>query len=308
VPASAIDVGAEAGYLGRALEQVTGVFAVQDKDVLRIRWPFGKIPHARLFGATGGGKSTMLRVLVWYFITRPKPPILCLADGIPDADSFKMFTGQPGVAKIASGGDATAEMAADIYGIYRDRLANLGKARSEAFATRRRPSFAEPTPLFFMVDEYLLWILNYCPEEIRGEVIDWFIEIALNGRKVNVYLLLALQRCGISDAKAGFPGPLKDGLKMKIAAVGEAGLDGWEATLGFDDAKVADRVPHIEGGGYVKAGGAEAAIGVPWFPDMTDPKHAGRMTDQEISEWWAMLPRAADAAAQAARELAGVGT
>jgi hypothetical protein len=49
-------------------------------------------------------------------------------------------------------------------------------------------------------------------------------------------------------------------------------------------------------------------LGVPWFPDMTDPKHAGRMTDEEISEWWAMLPRGSDEAAQAARELAGVGT
>jgi hypothetical protein len=308
VPASAIDVGAESGYLGRALEQTSGVFAVQDKEVLRIRWPFGKIPHALLFGATGGGKSTMLRVLVWYFITRPKPPILCLADGIPDADSFKMFTGQPGVAGIASGGDATAEMATDVYGTYRRRLANLGEAREDAFATRRRPRFTEPRPLFFMVDEYLLWVLNYCPDEIRAEVIAQFLEIGLNGRKVNVYLLLALQRAGVGDAKAGLPGPLKAALKCRIAATGEAGLDSWEATLGFDDAKVADRVPLAEGGGYVKAGGSEVGFGVPWFPDMTDPKHAGRMTDLEITEWWAMLPRGADEAARAARELAGVGT
>ncbi len=306
--ASAIDVGPESGYLGRALDQITGPFAVLDGEVLRIRYPYGKIPHARVFGATGGGKSTLLRVLVWYFITRPKPPILCLADGIPDADSFKMFTGQPGVAKIASGGDATAEMAVDVYGIYRQRLADLGRARQEAFDSRRRPSFAEPRPLFFMVDEYLLWVLNYCPEEIRAEVIDWFLEIALNGRKVNVYLLLALQRCGVSDAKEGLPGPLKAALKCCIGAIGEVGLDGWEATLGFDDAKVADRVPHIEGGGYIKASGAEVAFRVPWFPDMTDPKHAGRMTDTEITDWWAMLPRGAEEAAQAAQELAGVGT
>lgn len=308
MPASAIEVGPEAGYLGHALDRVAGLFVVQDGPVLRVRWPYGKVPHALLFGATGGGKSTLLRVLVWYLLTRPHPPLLCLADGIPNADSFKLFGGQPGVARIASGGDATAEMAADVYGKYRQRLADLGRARDEAFTTRARPSFAEPRPLFFLVDEYLLWILNYCPPEVRDEAIGWFLEIGLNGRKVNVYLLLALQRCGVGDAKAGLPGPLKAALKCRIAATGEAGMDGWEATLGFDDAKVADRVPLQEGGGYIKAGRAEVGIRVPWFPDVTDPKHASRMTDEEITEWWAMLPRGAEEAARAARELVGVGT
>jgi hypothetical protein len=308
VAASDLTVGPDAGYLGHALGQAAGPFVVQDGPVLRVRWPYGKIPHARLFGATGGGKSTLLRVLVWYLLTRPAPPILCLADGIPDADSFKLFTGQPGVAGIASGGDATAEMAADVYGKYRQRLTDLGRARQEALATRARPRFLEPRPLFFLVDEYLLWVLNYCPGDIRSQVIDWFLEIGLNGRKVNVYLLLALQRCGVSDAKAGLPGPLKAALKCCIAATGEVGLDGWEATLGFDDAKVADRVHLMEGGGYIKAGGAEVAFKVPWFPDTTDPKHAGRMTDAEIATWWAMLPRSREEAASAARELAGART
>lgn len=306
--ASDLTVGPEAGYLGNALSTVAGVFVYLDGSTLRVRWPYGKIPHALLVGATGGGKSTLLRVLVWYFTTRRQPPILCLADGIPDAESFKLFTGQPGVAGIASGGDATAEMAEDVYRRYRARLVELGKARNQAFDTRTRPTATEPRPLFFLVDEYLLWILNYCPADMRAEMIAHFLEIGLNGRKVNIYLLLALQRAGVSDAKAGLPGPLKAAMKTRIAATGEVGLDQWEAMLAFDDAKVADRAPTMEGAGYVKAGGAEAAFKVPWFPDSTDPKHAARMTDAEIAMWWAMLPRGREEAARVVRELAGAGT
>src|SRR5205823_4730354 len=184
-----IDVGAGAVYLGRALDRVNGLFTVEDHGVLRVVWPFEKLPHGLLVGATGGGKTSLLRVLIWNLITRPRPPILCLADGIPDADSFTMFRGQPGVAHVASGPDETAR------------------------------------------------------------------------------LVLALQRAGVKDADAGLPGSLKAQLKCRIAATGEAGLDGIEARLAFDDDAIAKRVPMRQGAGYVKAGGAEGAFKVPWLPD-----------------------------------------
>lgn len=301
MPSSRIDVGPGAVYLGRALDRVNGLFTIEDAGVLRVVWPFAKLPHALLVGATGGGKTSLLRVMVWSLITRPSPPILCLADGIPDADSFTMFRGQPGIAHVASGPDETAALVDDVYASYRRRLAELGRAREQAFATRARPAYQAPPRLFLLVDEYLLWVLSLAKP---GQTIHRLREVGLNGRKVNVSMLLALQRAGVKDAEAGLPMSLRTQLKCRLAATGEPGMDSVEARITFDDDQVAKRVPMHEGAGYAKAGAAEGAFKVPWLPDPTDPTLAGRMSDREIADVWAMLPRSAPAAERAVRELA----
>jgi DNA segregation ATPase FtsK/SpoIIIE-like protein len=303
VKPSKVDVGPGAVYLGRPLARVTELFTVEDAGVMRVVWPHAKLPQGLLVGATGGGKTTLLRVMIQNLSSRPRPPTLCLADGIPDADSFAMFRGQPGIAAVASGRDETAGMVGDVFTAYQRRLAELGRARAEAFTTRRRPTWQAPKPLFLIVDEYLLWILGLAKP---GETIAHLREIGLNGRKVNISLLLALQRAGVKDADTGLPGSLKAQLKMRIAATGEAGMDSVEARLAFDDDQVAKRVPMQLGAGYVKAGGAEGAFRVPQFRDPLDPKQAAEMSDAEIEATWAMLPRTGPEAEHAIREMAGV--
>lgn len=305
-----LDAGPGALFLGFAIEPANNLLVVPSPDALQVVWPLAKIPHALLMGATGGGKTSLLRVLVWYVVTGPLEVAVCLADGIPDADSFRMFAGQPRVAGIASGKNETAAMIEGVYTEYRRRLTALGNARQQAYDTRRRPGWAEPSRLILTVDEYLLFILDVPDTKraaTRTRLIQMLREMGLNGRKVNIHLLLAMQRAAIKDADAGLPSSLKAQLKMRLAATGEAGMDSVEARVGFDTDAVADLVPMIQGGGFARTGRAEVGFQVPWLPDVTDPKLTASMTDRDIAEWWAMLPRSAVEATAAAAALEGAG-
>lgn len=293
-----IDVGAGRLYLGRAIDATPGLLTVTTGDIARATWPYTKVPHALLMAATGGGKTTELRVMAWNLITSPHADagVALLADGIPDADSFVLFEGQPRIAAIASGTDETTDLIEGGHETYRKRLEALGHARRQAKATRLRPTYIPPAPLFVDIDEYLLYILDVAPAK-RARVINMLREIGLNGRKVDVHLLLALQRAAVKDAEAGLPGALKASLKLRVATTGEAGMDSVEARIVFDDDSAAKRVPTIEGGALARVGGIEVAYRVPWLPDVTDPMHTERMTDDEIADWWAMFPDASERAA-----------
>jgi DNA segregation ATPase FtsK/SpoIIIE-like protein len=276
-------------YLGRALSRDGGpLVTVDHKGDAVATWPWGHVPHAAVVGGTGGGKTTLLRVMATDLLRTPGDRGIALADG-KGGNSFMAFAGLPGIIGPANGQTAVTEMVTATHAEMRARLAALDTARQRAAATRGRPDYIAPADLFLFLDEFMAWILEVPDTKGDGgrkHLHRLLVEMGLLGREVGVRLLLAMQRPDAKSVDVGLPGSLKAQLKCRIAATGVMGMDSLEARMTFDDDAYANRVPMRTGGGLVKVGRHEVAFVVPWMADPTDP---GTGDDDRVAAW-ALLP------------------
>jgi DNA segregation ATPase FtsK/SpoIIIE-like protein len=276
--------------LGRALARTTGPLVVPDhKGDLVAVWPYRDIPHAAVCGATGGGKTTMLRFIAADLLRSPGHRALVLADG-KGGNSFMAFQGLPGVLGVANGQEQVTAVIVETHREMRRRLDALDHARQQAHQSRQRPTYAAPSELHCWVDEYMAWILQV-PDN-RGEggrrhMLRLLVEMGLLGREVNVRMLLAMQRPDAKSVDVGLPGPLKAQLKCRVAATGVMGMDSLEARMLFDDDSYANKVPTRTGGGLVKVGRHEVSFVVPWIADPTAPD----TSDTDRAAAWRILER-----------------
>jgi DNA segregation ATPase FtsK/SpoIIIE-like protein len=276
-------------YLGRALARTGGPLLATDHkgDPVAV-WPWGQVPHAMVVGGTGGGKTTLLRVMATDLLRTPGERGIALADG-KGGNSFMAFAGLRGTIGPANGQAAVTELVVATHADMRRRLAALDTARQRAASTRGRAVYSAPGDLFLFLDEFMAWILEV--PDAKGEggrrhLIRLLVEVGLLGREVGVRVLLAMQRPDAKSVDVGLPGSLKAQLKCRIAATGVMGMDGLEARMTFDDDAYANRVPMRTGGGLVKVGRHEAAFVVPWMADPTDPG----TSDADRVAAWSLLP------------------
>lgn len=270
--------------LGRALDQTDSPLATLDHKGRRFAvWP-AFANGLLLVGATGNGKSTLLRFMVTDLVRTPGSKALYLADG-KFSGAFLMFRDVPGVAEIAGTAQGIGAMVGGYFLEVEDRYQKLSEAREQALKTRGRPRYETPGPLYLVLDEYLNWVLAL-PEKARKEVIAKLVRIGSIGREVNCRLVIATQRPGTKEVDTGLPGLLKAQLKCRVAASGQMGLDSIETRMAFDDDSYANRMPSRLGAGFVKVGRHEVKFVVPWLADPTDPD----TSDADRQAAWALLP------------------
>lgn len=254
--------------LGRALDKTDSPLLVEVKGGRYAVWP--RYANGMLVvGATGNGKSTLLRYMVTDLVRTPGSKALFLADG-KFSGAFLMFRDVPGVAGIAVTPDQITGMVRGYFDEVERRYGALSEAREQALKTRGRPRYEPPGPLYLILDEYLNWVLAL-PDRERKEVIAKLVRVGSIGREVNCRLVIATQRPGTAEVTVGLPGLLKAQLKCRVAASGLLGLDSIETRMAFDDDSYAARMPSRLGAGFVKVGRHEVKFVVPWLADPTDP-------------------------------------
>jgi S-DNA-T family DNA segregation ATPase FtsK/SpoIIIE len=160
----------------------------------------GMGPHGLIIGATGSGKSELLRSIVTSLAIRHDPETLnfVLAD-FKGGASFADLAGLPHVAGLITNlqSDLTLvdRMRAALSSEQERRqqiLRNAGRDNIQLYHQRRQqvPDM-EPLPhLIVVVDEFAELLAN------RPEFLDLFVAIGRVGRSLGIHLLLATQRLG----------------------------------------------------------------------------------------------------------------
>jgi energy-coupling factor transporter ATP-binding protein EcfA2 len=273
---------------------------------LAATWPYGPggAPHMLVVGTTGGGKSSLLRLMLLDLVSQPGRRGLVIIDG-EGAGEFTMFRRAPNVAAIVNSNEkaypgsvrAAKQAFTSALAEIVDRNADLTRAQEEAEQTRRTPAYTPPAPLFVVVDGWMPLIYDIgrtLGAKARDEAVGDAIQAARLGRKVDVHLVFGTHRPDARSVESGLPGELKALLPCRVAAVGPLGLRKVEAEMAFDDSTVKDRVPSELGGCMLQVGNTEVAFRAPRMvnPTTADPA----VDDAARAAVWRRLPRRTDAA------------
>lgn len=271
--------------LGPALAREESYLVTQTPLGLRARWQFdsGHAPHFLCVGTSGGGKTSFLRWLILQTIYLPGEKALYLADG-KGADSFIMFTDQPGVAQVVNKDhfgepkdDHIVKMVRDVHNRTHERYTEFAEAKEKSLKTGWPLDYDLPPLLFFILDDYMDW-MQALTDRLQTEMLKRLTSIGQEGREVNVHLGIATQAPYARSVDEGLPGLLKRQLKARIAMCGTMDLDDIEGKLAFNDTKAGERLEHYAiraglqgderlGLGLFAIGRREVAIKSPWVPD-----------------------------------------
>ena len=265
------------------------------REGLAAEWHYGPggPPHALVVGTSGGGKTSLLRVMLLDLVTRPGRRRIVVIDGKGEGD-FTMFRGQPQVAEIVQVNTLTdpesPERAVDavrtVLAEVRTRNATLQRAQLEAWRTRRTPAYVPPPELWLVIDEWMS--LLYDCRRLDSDLVGDAIQVGRLGRSTDVHLLAATQRPDSKSVEAGLPGELKAQLGARIAAVGPLGMRKVEATMAFDDADARGRIPAELGGCLLQIGNTYVPFTAPHLRNPTSADAA--VTDEQRAAVWALLP------------------
>jgi len=160
---------------------------------------FGMGPHGICIGATGSGKSEMLRTLILSLaMAHPPEDLSMILVDYKGGAAFAPFTGLPHLAglidNLADDPQLTTRARASIQGEVVRRQQLLKDAGSSPSITHyrqlraERPGLAPMPHLFVVIDEF--------GELLTAEpdFIDLFLQIGRIGRSIGVHLLLSSQR------------------------------------------------------------------------------------------------------------------
>ncbi|MGY0490404.1 type VII secretion protein EccCa [Streptomyces sp. WG-D5] len=160
----------------------------------------GMGPHGLCVGATGSGKSELLRTLVLALVTTHAPDDLAMVlVDYKGGATFAPFTGLPHVAGVITNLENQAGLVERVHTslageikrrqqVLKDagNVADIGHYR--ALRTNERPDL-EPLPHLFVVIDEFGELLTAKPD-----FIDLFLSIGRIGRSIGVHLLLSSQR------------------------------------------------------------------------------------------------------------------
>jgi len=259
-------------------------------------WPYGSggAPHAGVWGTTGGGKSSLLRLLLRGLVRRPGPRAITIIDA-EGAGEFTVFDGMPGIAGIINANpaadaklpDGTPTSVDRAAGALADTLALANERNEEREAAQRAwlrllkdpahhraPDYQAPGEVWLVIDGFASFryaLRRY--SKVAGDVTDDLVLTGRLGRKVDVHLVLADQVTYAARTKDddGMPSPLRKQLGCRIGAVGELGMTATESQQAFDDPDAAKRIPPTPGGCLVQIGASRMPFVVPRWLNATDP-------------------------------------
>lgn len=267
-------------------------------------WPYGPngAPHLRVVGTTGGGKSSLLRMLGRGLVRRPGPRAITIIDA-EGAGEYTALERMPGVAEVvnvnpaadrklqegqASSVDRAGQAIADHLALAVER--NEAMMQTQAAWRRhladpahvRPPDYEQPGEVFLVIDGWntLRYALGRFLKA-KVDPVDDAIQIGLLGRKVDVHLVIASQVMYASRSKddQGFPSELKKQLAAVVAAVGPLGLTETEGAMAFDNRDAGRLVPPVPGGCLLQVGATRVPFVVPWWqnPTTADPSVSSDM-------------------------------
>jgi S-DNA-T family DNA segregation ATPase FtsK/SpoIIIE len=208
----------------------------------------GMGPHGLLIGATGSGKSELLRTLVTSLAIAHSPELISfvLAD-FKGGASFADLAGLPHTAGLITNieSDLTLvdRMRDALHGEQERRQRLLREAGNldniqQYHARRQRDHSLEPLPhLFIIVDEFAELLSN------RPDFLDLFVTIGRLGRSLGMHLLLATQRLGEGRIQ-GLEGHLRYRICLRTFSAAES-----SAVINSPDAFY---LPSFPGIGYFK--------------------------------------------------------
>lgn len=219
----------------------------------------GNGPHGLVVGATGSGKSELLRTLVISLAIRNPPERLAFL--LVDFKGGATFAGLAGIPHVAGMVTNLAEDHA-LVGRFRDALAGELRQRQQRlkdagglsnlreYIQRRTPD-DEPLPhLLVMIDEFSELLTA------RPDFAELFSAVGRIGRSIGVHLLLATQRLDTARIR-GLESHLSYRLALRTFSESES-----REVLGVADAYRLDSRP---GSGYLKT----ADGGFEWFRSPT---------------------------------------
>jgi len=199
----------------------------------------GMGPHGLLIGATGSGKSEVLRTLVLALALTHSPEQLNLV--LVDFKGGATFAGMSDLPHVSA---MISNLESELSLVDRMQDALQGEMVRRQEVLRQAGNYAnvsdyEPA-LFIVLDEFTEMLMAK-PE--FGEV---FIMIGRLGRSLSVHLLLASQKMDLGKARG-----LESHLSYRIALKTFTENDSREV-LGIPDAA---KLPPLPGSGFLKAGG-----------------------------------------------------
>jgi DNA segregation ATPase FtsK/SpoIIIE, S-DNA-T family len=212
----------------------------------------GRGPHGLCVGATGSGKSELLRAIALGMMARNSPEVLnLLLIDFKGGATFLDLTSAPHVAAVVTNLADEAPLVArmrDALAGEMDRrqrlLRTAGCASVAAYerARRARGQLTALPTLLIIVDEFSE-LLSQHPE-----FADMFVAIGRLGRSLGVHLLLASQRLDEGRLR-GLEAHLSYRICLKTLSAAES-----RAVLGTLDAV---QLPNTPGAGYLRASSGE---------------------------------------------------
>lgn len=209
----------------------------------------GMGPHGLVVGATGSGKSELLRTLVISLaVTHDPNAVNFVLVDFKGGASFADFAAMPHVAGIVTNLKSDLSLVDRVYKSLqgeqerRQRMlreaGNLAKIKEYQAKWRANPGTMEPMPhLMIIVDEFAELISS------RADFLDLFVGIGRVGRSLGMHLLLATQRLEEGRLK-GLETYLSYRLCLRTFSAAESNI-----ALGTPDAFY---LPSAPGVGYCK--------------------------------------------------------
>jgi hypothetical protein len=280
---------------------------------LAATWPYGPggAPHLRLVGTTGGGKSSLLRMLERGLVRRPGPRAITIIDA-EGAGEHTVMEGMPGVAQVINvnpaadaklkDGEPTsveraAQAVADHLALSVERNEQRMRAQAEWLqllkdpAHHQPPAYIPPGEAFLIVDGFatLCYVLNRYSKR-KADTVEDLTLTGQNGRKTDVHLVIADQVTYAQRSKDddGMPSRLKKQLNCSVAAVGALGLTASEGRMAFDDEHAGRLIPSVPGGCLIQVGATRVPYICPEWLNATDP--TARVTVAERRAAYRLLP------------------
>ncbi len=210
----------------------------------------GSGPHGLLIGATGSGKSELLRTLVLSLVAQHGPDVLNLV--LVDFKGGATFAGLSELPHVSA---LITNLAAELTLVERMEAALTGEI------VRRQELLRAAGNLTSIVDydaqrgdrDPLPDLLVICDEfsellTARPELVDLFVQIGRVGRSLGIHLLLASQRLEEGRLR-GLDSHLSYRIGLRTFSASES-----RAVLGVPDAA---ELPSVPGVGYLKTGPTE---------------------------------------------------
>ncbi len=233
----------------------------------------GDGPHGIVVGATGSGKSELLRTLVTGLALTHPPELLAFV-----LVDFKGGAAFAGLAELPHVAGLITNLADDLAMVDRMREALFGEQRRRQELLRRAGSLAslreyhqhrsagadlEPLPYLLVVVDEFAELLS-----ARPDFIDLFVALGRLGRSLGMHMLLASQQLEEGRLR-GLEGHISYRIALRTFSPAES-----RAVIDTTDAY---RLPRVPGSGYLKVGTTTykrfraAHVSRPHEPSRADP-------------------------------------